>query len=65
MTVTTIFGKVKLPMGYTGPNENGYYVNGHGVEYTIVSYGQGENEVVCLETVYSRHIRTVELERVV
>ncbi len=65
MVVDTVFGRVRLPRGYKGPNESGYYVNGHGVEYTIVKYGQGEGSVICLETVYSRHVRTVELERVV
>lgn len=54
--------KVKIPNGYH-LDSNGYYMDGHGVEYALVSYGRGEEEVVCLETVYSKHTRTVELER--
>ncbi len=53
--------KVKIPKGYR-KNENGYYQNGHGVEYALVSYGWKEDVVVCLETVYSKHVRTIELE---
>ncbi len=61
----TFNGKVfKIPRGYKGPNEDGFYTNGHGVEYALVQYGRGEEAVVCLETVYSRHVRTVELEEV-
>lgn len=61
----TFNGKVfKIPRGYKGPNEDGFYTNGHGVEYALVQYGRGEEAVVCLETVYSRYVRTVELEEV-
>lgn len=56
--------KVKIPRGYNGPNEDGFYMNGHGVEYALVSYGSGEDKEICLETVYSDHVRTVPLERV-
>ncbi len=55
--------KVKIPRGYRGPDESGLYMNSHGVQYVLVSYGSGENSCVCLETVYSKHVRTVELER--
>lgn len=55
--------KVKIPRGYNGPDENGFYMNGHGVEYAIVSYGSGEDMEICLETVYSDHVRTVPLKR--
>lgn len=54
---------VKIPRGYKLDSE-GFYVNGHGVEYALVQYGRGEDATICLETVYSRHVRTVELERV-
>lgn len=55
--------KVRIPKGYT-LDGMGFYVNGHWVEYALVSYGRGENAVICLETIYSKHIRTIELERV-
>ncbi len=54
--------KVKIPKGYRGPDENGLYMNGHGVEYALVRYGSGESACICLETVYSKHVRTVVLE---
>ena len=64
MSITYFFGtKVKIPNGYK-PDSNGNYVNGHGVEYQLVSYGRGADEVVCLETIYSKHVRMIELERV-
>lgn len=53
---------VKIPKGYNGPNENGYYMNGHGVEYALVRYGWKDDVTICLETVYSKHVRSVELE---
>ena len=55
--------KVRIPKGYT-LDSMGFYVNGHGVEYALVSYGRGENAVICLETIYSKYVRTIELERV-
>ena len=55
---------VKIPKGYKGPDEDGLYMNGHGVQYALVQYGFGESAEICLETVYSKHIRTVTLERV-
>lgn len=64
MTATFNGKTVKIPKGYKGPNEDGFYMTGHGVEYALVSYGNGEDAVICLETVYSRHVRTVELEEV-
>ncbi len=62
--MTAVFDekKVKIPRGYR-LTENGTYINGHGVEYALVSYGWKEDEVICLETVQGyRHIRTIELE---
>ena len=53
---------VKIPNGYV-MTEDGTFVNGHGVEYQLTAYGRGESETVCLETVYSKHARTIELER--
>lgn len=64
MTATFNGKTVKIPKGYKGPTEDGFYMNGHGVEYALVQYGSGEDATVCLETVYSRHVRTVELEEV-
>lgn len=64
MTATFNGKTVKIPKGYKGPNEDGFYTNGHGVEYALVQYGSGEDATICLETVYSRHTRTGELEEV-
>jgi len=63
--MTTEFNgiRIKIPRGYNGPDENGLYMNGHGVEYALVSYGDGECKEICLETVYSDHVRTVLLKR--
>lgn len=55
--------KVQIPKGYT-KNSDGNYINGHGVEYALVQYGRGEGSVICLETIYSKHVRTVKLETV-
>lgn len=58
-----LFGElVKIPKGYH-EDSNGYFINGHGVEYAPVQYGWGEDKVICLETVFSNHIRTIELEK--
>jgi len=54
--------QVEIPKGYTLDSE-GNYINGHGVEYALVQYGRGDNATICLETIYSRHIRTIELKR--
>lgn len=54
--------KVKIPSGYHYNKETGTYMNGHGVEYQLVRYGGKEDGSICLETIYSRHVRTVELE---
>lgn len=54
--------KVKIPKGYNGPDKDGFYMNNHGVEYALVSYGWGEEQEICLETAYSRHVRTIRLE---
>ena len=54
--------KVKIPNGYRYNSETGMYMNGHGVEYQLVRYGWKENATICLETVYSKHVRTIELE---
>ena len=64
MTATFNGKTVKIPNGYRGPDADGFYMNGHGVEYALVQYGRGEDAVICLETVYSRHTRTIELEEV-
>lgn len=65
MTKVKAFGKVVLiPKGYSASDEDGIYINGHGVEYALVRYGSGDEAVICLETVYARHVRTVELEEV-
>lgn len=56
--------KVKIPNGYVHCG-NGIYMNGHGVEYGLVSYGRGKDAVICLETIYSKHTRTIKLEKVV
>lgn len=64
-TTATFKGRtVKIPKGYRGPDEDGFYMNGHGVQYALVQYGFGEGSVICLETVYSKHVRTIELEEV-
>lgn len=54
--------QVQIPKGYTLDSE-GNYINGHGVEYALVQYGRGEEATICLETIYSRHVRTIELKR--
>lgn len=54
--------KVKIPKWYNGPDQNGFYMDRHGVEYALVSYGSGEDKEICLETVYSDHVRTVPLK---
>lgn len=64
-TTATFKGRtVKIPKGYRGPDEDGFYMNGHGVQYALVQYGFGEGSVICLETVYSKHVQTIELEEV-
>lgn len=62
--MTAIFEEktVKIPRGYTLA-ENNTYINGHGVEYALVSYGWKEDETICLETVQGyKHTRTIPLE---
>ena len=54
--------EVKIPKGYTLDSE-GNYINNHGVEYALVEYGFGEDTVICLETIYSKHVRTIVLEK--
>lgn len=62
--IADVFGiKVKIPKGYTH-DSNGFFINGHGVEYAPVEYGRGENSVIVLEPVYSKYGRVVELEKV-
>ena len=63
--MTATFGgmKVIIPKGYT-LDSNGFYINAHGVEYALVQYGRGEDATICLETVYSKHVRTIPLEKV-
>ena len=53
--------KVRIPRGYT-KTEDGTFINCHGVEYQLVSYGWKDSVTVCLETIYSKHIRTVKVE---
>ncbi len=62
MTVDFEGMKIKVPNGYA-MTEDGTFVNGHGVEYGLVSYGRGKDAVICLETIYSKHTRTVVLEK--
>ena len=54
--------KVRIPRGYAR-TEDGTFVNGHGVEYGIVVYGRGSETIICLETIYSKHVRTIRLEK--
>lgn len=63
MTANFFGTTVEIPRGYTLDSE-GNYINGHGVEYALVQYGRGEDAVICLETIYSRHVRTIELKKV-
>ena len=63
MTATFEGIRVEIPKGYK-LDSNGYYINGHGVEYALVQYGRGDEATICLETVYSRHVRTIELKKV-
>lgn len=62
MTVDFEGMKVKVPKGYV-MTEDGTFMDGHGVEYGLVSYGRGKDTVICLETIYSKHTRTVALEK--
>ena len=62
MTVCFEGMKVQIPKGYA-MTEDGTFMNGHGVEYGLVSYGKGKDAVICLETIYSKHTRTVVLEK--
>lgn len=55
--------KVRIPRGYT-QTEIGTFMNGHGVEYALVLYGWKDCVTVCLETIYSKHVRTIEVETV-
>lgn len=52
--------KVKIPKGYT-QNSEGFFVDRHGVEYALVKYGADDAATICLETIYSKHVRTVML----
>lgn len=54
--------QVEIPKGYRLDSE-GNYINGHGVEYALVQYGRGEDAAICLETIYSRHVRTIKLKK--
>ena len=56
--------KVRIPKGYRYDSETGLYANGHGVQYQLVRYGWKQDTTICLETVYSKHVRTVELEQI-
>ena len=52
--------KLRIPKGYRpDPEDADVFVNGHGVEYGVVEYGKG---IYCLETIYSKYVRTIELE---
>lgn len=53
--------KVRIPKGYR-LTDDGTYMNGHGVEYALVQYGWEDDISICLETIYSKHVRTIELE---
>lgn len=52
---------IRIPKGYTR-TEDGTFINGHGVEYGLVQYGTGDYITVCLETIYSKHVRTIKVE---
>ena len=54
--------EVLIPKGYELDSE-GNYIDGHGVEYALVQYGKGNETIICLETIYSKHVRTIELKR--
>lgn len=54
--------KVRIPNGYHYDEETGLYMNGHGVQYQIVKYGWKDDVSYYLETVYSKHVRTIPLE---
>lgn len=53
--------RVRIPKGYRQTDDS-TFINGHGVEYALVSYGEGDAKTICLETIYSKHTRTIELE---
>lgn len=53
--------KVRIPTGYK-LNSLGNFQNSHGVEYQIVRYRGPDGYTYCLETIYSNHVRTVELQ---
>lgn len=53
--------RVRIPKGYRQTDDS-TFINGHGVEYALVSYGEGDVKTICLETIYSKHTRTIELE---
>ena len=62
--IAVLFGvEVKIPNGYR-EDRNGFFINGHGIEYAPIQYGMDEDKTICLETVYATHTRTIELERV-
>ena len=53
--------KVKIPSGYV-PDDDGIYIDRHGIEYELVQYGRGEEAIIVLETIYSKHMKTIVLE---
>ena len=53
--------KIRIPREYTKTDE-WTFINGHGVEYALVQYGAGDCITVCLETIYSKYIRSIEVE---
>ena len=54
--------KVKIPRGYYGPDENGIYTDRRGGQFALVQYGWKDSATICLESVHSKRIRTIELE---
>ncbi len=56
--------KLRIPNGYVETDVSGCYMNGHGVEYALVKYGHEPDAAYCLETIYSKHVRQVWLEKV-
>ena len=53
--------KVHIPDSYHLVDD-GIFRDRRGVEYTIVQYGSDDAVAICLETIYSKHVKTIELD---
>lgn len=53
--------KAKLPRGFYGPDQDGLYTSSRNVKYALVQYGW-KDVTICLETVYSKRVKRIELE---